>query len=66
MIDQEGGPAILSEAGAAWNDKAVLRTALKPLVDNHILSLEDVPRAPAVRFRVEALRRWLRPNLITL
>lgn len=65
-IPREGGSALLSDLLGPWQDKAVLRTALKPLVDNQILAIENVPEAPAVRFRVEALRHWMRPNLITL
>ena len=65
-VNEEGGSILASSLPGPWADKAVLRTALKPLVDNQIIAVEDVPQAPALRFRVEALRRWMRPNLITL
>ena len=64
-IPKEGGPVLVSDLGQEWRDEATLRAALKPLRDNLIVAVEDVPQAPAVRFRVEALGRWMRPNLIT-
>ncbi len=65
-VKEEGAPVLTSALTGPWQDKQTLRAALKPLVDNQIVTVEDVPQAPAVRFRVEALRRWMRPNLITL
>ncbi len=66
VIKGEGATVLTSALSGPWQDKQTLRAALKPLVDNQIVTVEDVPQAPAVRFRVEALRRWMRPNLITL
>ena len=65
-VKEEGAPVLTSDLTGPWQDKKVLRAALKPLVDNQIVAVENVPQAPAVRFRVEALRRWMRPNLITI
>ena len=65
-VKDEGAPVLTSDLTGPWQDKKVLRAALKPLVDNQIVTVENVPQAPAVRFRVEALRRWMRPNLITI
>jgi len=65
-VKDEGAPVLTSDLTGPWQDKKVLRAALKPLVDNQIVAVENVPQAPAVRFRVEALRRWMRPNLITI
>ena len=65
-VTEEGGAVLTSALSGQWADKPVLRAALKPLVDSQIIAVENVPQAPAVRFRVDALRRWIRPNLITL
>jgi len=65
-VKEEGVPVLTSNLTGPWQDKQVLRAALKPLVDNQIVTVENVPQAPAVRFRVDALRRWMRPNLITI
>jgi AAA+ ATPase superfamily predicted ATPase len=65
-IEGDGDGVLLSALPSPWQDKAAVRAALKPLVENQILSVENVPHAPLVKFRVEALRRWMRPNLITL
>jgi len=40
--------------------------ALKKLVDVQIITIEDAAEAPSVRFQVEALRAFLRKNLLTL
>src|SRR5205823_6222820 len=66
LYQEVGAPVLTSDLTGPWQDKKVLRAALKPLVDNQIVTVENVPQAPAVRFRVEALRRWMRPNLITI
>jgi hypothetical protein len=63
---RKGGSVQLDALGKIWEDPQDLRIALKPLVDNQILTIENVPARPSVRFQVEALRAWLRPNLITL
>jgi predicted AAA+ superfamily ATPase len=54
---------------ALFPDQANMRQigkGLKKLVDNQIVVIEDPVKSPAVRFQVEALRSWLRRNLLTL
>jgi len=34
--------------------------------DAQILILEHIPERPTARFQAEALRAWMRPNLMTL
>lgn len=66
VATKEGSTIELTALAKDWADQNKLRSALKPLIDNQILSLEKVPENPTVRFQVEALRAWMRPNLITL
>jgi hypothetical protein len=66
IATKEGSAIELVALGKEWADKSKLRSALKPLIDNQILAIEKGPENPTVHFQVEALRAWMRPNLITL
>lgn len=66
IATKEGSSIELVALGNHWAEENKRRGALRPLIDNQILSIENVPENPTVRFQVEALRAWMRRNLITL
>jgi hypothetical protein len=56
----------LDHLGERWHDRQLLGKALRPLIDNQIIRLENSSGLHRVRFCVEALRVWMRENTYTL
>jgi hypothetical protein len=61
-----GMPVNLSDLFPDKDDLGRIGKGLKKLIDNQVVVLVDAAGTPSVRFRVEALRAWLRNNLLIL